>query len=172
MILAGDMTFASGKIQGRNVMSPISVLELDSSRTSGQGQQLVSKADTKDGNLGTLHQLSEMVNSILAMSWVSRPIGNENTIEVMGHLMDRIIERETGNASTSAHQTTKNILLHSTVDDSDMSRRRWCTDMEWCLRAHFPDQVNLLRVDECSSSSWSYSSPIVILARLDPCSRK
>lgn len=121
MILTGDVAFARGQIQSWNVMSPIAVLELDGSSACGKSQQLMSQTNTKDRNLGGLHQFTQMIDSVLTVSWISRPVGDEDTIKVMSHLVNRIVERETSNACASIDQTTKDVLFHTTVDNSNVS---------------------------------------------------
>lgn len=120
MILAGDMALASSEVQGRDVVCAVAILELDGPGSSGQSQQLVTEADTENGNLGGLHQLSEMIHGVLTMGWVARAVGNEDAIKVVSDLVDRIVEGEASDACTSTHETAENILLDTAVDDRNM----------------------------------------------------
>lgn len=122
MILTGDVAFARGQVQSWNVMGPIAVLELDGSSACGKSQQLMSQTDTKDRNLGGLHQFSQMIDSVLTVSWISGSVGDEDTIKVVSHLVNRIVEGKTSNACASTDQTTKDVLFHTTIDNSNVGR--------------------------------------------------
>lgn len=83
------------------------------------------------------------------MGWVTRSIGDEDPIEMMSNLMDRIVIWKNSNAGTSTHQAAKNIFLDTAVDDSNMKISLTRTNMKWSLGADSSDQIYLLRVNEC-----------------------
>lgn len=55
VVLAGDVAAAGGQVQGRDVVSPVAVLQLDGATTGSQSQELVAEADAENGNLGGFH---------------------------------------------------------------------------------------------------------------------
>jgi hypothetical protein len=148
VVLGCDVALAGGQIQCRDVVSPVSVLKLDCSGTGCESEKLMAETDTHDWDLGRLHEAGEMVDGFLAMGWVTGPVGDEDTVEVVGHLVNREVVREDCNACSTADQAAKNVLLDTAVDDCDVHISIRGTDVEWGLGAHFLDQVDLLRVNE------------------------
>jgi hypothetical protein len=82
-------------------VSTVTILELDGLRTCGQSEKLVAQADTHDGKLIGLHKLTQVVDGILAMNWVSGAVGDEDTVEVVCDLVNRIGGREDGYGGTT-----------------------------------------------------------------------
>lgn len=148
VVLGGDVTFAGGKVKSWDVVSTVTILELDGLCTSSECEQLVTHADAHDGNLGRLDQLSEVVDSLLAVSWVSRAVGNENTIKVVGDLVDRIVVREASDRCTTGNEGAEDVLLDTTIDESHVHVTNGRADMERCLRGDTADKVDSFRVDE------------------------
>lgn len=149
VVLACDVATTSAQVQSRDVMGPITVLELDGAGASSQSQELVTQTNTEDGNLGGLHQTLQVVYSVLAVSGVTGAVGDEDTIEVVGHLVDRVIEGEDRDAGAAANHAPQDILFHTTVDDSNVGRRVRSADMKRLLSADLTHQVDLLGVGEC-----------------------
>lgn len=116
MVLAGDVTLASRQVQSRDVVSTISVLELDCASSSGKGKELMAKANTENWNLRGLHESTQMVDSFLAMRWVTRAIGDEHTVKVVSHLVDGKVIGKDSDTCASSNQTSQDILLDTTVD--------------------------------------------------------
>ena len=58
MILTSNVATSGSKIQGRNVVRTISILQLHSASSCCERQQLVSEADAKDGDLRGVHELA------------------------------------------------------------------------------------------------------------------
>lgn len=102
VVLAGDVALASGQVEGGNVVSSVTILELDGLGTDGQSEKLVAETDTHDGNVGGLHQASEVVDGVLAMGRVTGAVGDEDTIVVLSNLVDGVVVGEDGDGSTSA----------------------------------------------------------------------
>ena len=88
VVLGGDMALAGCQIQGWNVVGSVSVLELDGTCTCCKSKQLVTEANTHDWDLGRFHQSAQVVDGLLAVSWVTRAIRDENTVEVVSNLVD------------------------------------------------------------------------------------
>ena len=118
MILTGNVAALSGEVQCGNVVGPVAVLKLDSAGSCGKSEQLMSEADSEDGDLRVLHQLSEVIDSVLTMSWITRPIGDEDAVEVVCNLVNGIVEGEDCDAGAATDEASKDILLDTTVDDS------------------------------------------------------
>lgn len=148
MVLTGDVAAASAHVQSGNVVSPVSVLELDGASTSGQSQELVTQADTKDRNLGGLHQAVQVVCGLLAVGGVTGAVGDENTVKVVSHLVDGVVVGEDGDTGATADQTTQDVLLDTTVDHGNMALGVTGTDVERRLGADLTDKVDLLRIGE------------------------
>jgi len=149
MVLAGDMAFPCRQIQSWNVVCSVAVLELDGPRPRGKGQELVTEADAKDGKLRSLHQFSEVVDGVLAVSRVTRAIGDEHTVKVVSNFVDWVVEREASDAGPSIDETAENVFLHTAIKHSDVGSRVGCTDVEWRFGANLSNEIDLLRIDEC-----------------------
>lgn len=148
VVLAGDVAATSAQIQSRDVVGPVTVLELDGASTGGESKQLVTQADTEDGDLGSLHQSLQVEDGVLAVSGVTGAVGDEDTIEVVGDLVDGVIKGEDSDASATVHQTTQDVLLHTAVEDGNVRVRVSSANVERLLGADLTDQVNLFRVGE------------------------
>lgn len=146
VILTRDVAATGAHVQSGDVVSTVTVLELDGAGTSSQGQELVTQADTEDGNLRGLHQAAQVVDGILAVSRVTGTVRDENTIKVVGNLVDGEVVGEHGDTGATANQATQNVLLHTTVDDSHVALRVRSANVEGSLGADLADKVDLLRV--------------------------
>lgn len=148
VVLAGDVALASGQVKGRDVVSTVAVLELDGLGADGQGQELVAKADTHDGDRRSLHQAAEVVNGLVAVGRVTGAVGDEDTIKVVGNLVDRVVVREHGNRGPAADEAAQDVLLDTAVEQSDVEGGIGVRNDERRLGADTLDQVDLARIDE------------------------
>jgi hypothetical protein len=148
VVLRRDVALSSRQVQSGDVVSTVSVLELDGSGTGCEGEELVTETDTHDWDLGGFHEAGQMVDCFLAMGRVTRAVGDENAVEVVSDFVDGEVIREDCDACSSADQAAKNILLDAAVDDCYVHVSVHGTNVEWGLGADFLDQVDLLRVDE------------------------
>ena len=135
MVLARDMAMSRGQVQSRNIMRTITVLQLDSLCTSGQGKKLMSEANPKYWDLRRLHQLSEVIDRVLTMCRISRPIGEENAIKMVRNLVDGVVIREGSDTRATADQTSQDVFLDTAIDDCYVHVSKPRVDMEWCLGA-------------------------------------
>ena len=103
VVLARDVALASGEVKSRDVVGAVAIFQLDRARTDGQSQQLVAEADAHDGGRGGLHQAGKVIHSLLAVSRVTRTVGNENAVEVVSDLVDGIVVREDGDGSAAGN---------------------------------------------------------------------
>ena len=69
-------------------------LELDCLCSRCHSQKLMAHTYSKDRYLRGRHDLSQDVDGVLAMRWISRTIANENAIEMLRNLMHGVIERK------------------------------------------------------------------------------
>lgn len=148
VVLRGDVTLTSGQVKRRDVVGTVTILELDGLGTNSESKKLVTKANTHDGNRGSLHKLGEVVNSLLAVSGITRAVGNEDAIEVVGNLVDGVVVGEDGDGGATADQAAKDVLLDTAVDQSDVELGVGVGNHEGSLGGHALDKVDLARVDE------------------------
>ena len=108
----------------------------------------MAKADTHDWDLGGLHQSAQVVDGLLAVSWVTRAVGDENTVEMVSDFVDGEIVGEDSDACTTADQASQDVLLDTAIDDCYVHISVLGADVERSLGADFLNQVDLLGVDE------------------------
>lgn len=148
VVLRGNVALAGAQVESRDVVGTVSVLELDRLCASRQRNQLVTHADTHDGDLGRLKQLAEVEHCLCAVGWVTGAVGDEDTVEVVGDLVNGVVVREAGNAGSAGDEAAKDVLLYTTVDQSNVHVAEGRADVERRLGRDTTDQVNGLGVDE------------------------
>jgi len=107
----------------------------------------VTHADAHNRNLGGFKEFAEVVHGGVAVSWVSWPVGNEDTIKVMSNPVDGIIEGEASDAGSSGDKAAENVLLDSTIDKSNVHVPERGANMERGLGAHPAYKVDGFRVN-------------------------
>lgn len=80
----------------------------------------MAQTDTHDGDLATFHQPLKMVDSILAVGRVAGSIGNEDAIEVVGDLMNRVVIGKARDGGAAADEAAKDVLFDTAVNDGDV----------------------------------------------------
>lgn len=148
VVLGGDVALASGQVQGRDVVGSVAVLHLDGLGADGHGQELVAETDSHDGDGRGLHQAGQVVDGLLAVDWVAGAVGDEDTVKVVGNLVDRVVVREDGERSTTADQAAEDVLLDTAVDQSNVEVGIGRLNHKGSLGADALDQVDLARVDK------------------------
>lgn len=146
MVLAGNVALASCQIQGGDVVSSVTILELDGAGANGQGQKLVAEANSHDGHRRGVHQTSEVVDRVLTVCRVTGTVRDENAVVVIGHLVNRVVVREDGDGGTTADQAADDVLLDTTVDQSDVQVGSGGLNNEGGLGAHALNEINLARI--------------------------
>lgn len=149
VVLRGDVALAGGEVESRDVVGTVTILELDGLRTSSKSDKLVTHADAHDGDLGSLEQLAEVVDGGCAVSWVTRAVGDEDTVEVVGDLVDGVVEGEAGDAGTAGDETAEDVFLNTAVNQSYVHVAQRRADMEGSLGGYTTHEVDSLRVDVC-----------------------
>ena len=149
VVLRSDVALAGGEVESRDVVSTVTVLELDGLCTGSKGDKLVTHTDAHDGDLGGLEQLAEVVDGGGAVGWVTRAVGDEDTVEVVGDLVDGVVEGEASDAGTARDETAKDVLLDTTVDQSYVHVAQGRADVEGSLGRYTTHEVDSLGVDVC-----------------------
>ena len=142
------MALTGGQVERRNVMSTVSVLELDGSGTGCESKQLMTETNTHDRDLRRFHETSQVVDSFLAMSWVTWAVRDEDTVEVVGDFVDGEVVWKDCNACTATNQAAKDILFDTAVNDCYVHVAGRGADVEGSFGADFLDEIDLLRIDE------------------------
>ncbi len=148
VVLAGDVALAGGQVEGRDVVSAVAVFELDRRGADSESQKLVAEADAHDGDRRRLHQAAQVVDGLVAVGRVTRAVGDEDTVEVVGNLVDRVVVGEDGDGGAAADQAAQDVLLYAAVDQGNVEGRVGVGNHEGGLGAHTLDQVDGARVDE------------------------
>ncbi|KAH3662446.1 hypothetical protein OGAPHI_005698 [Ogataea philodendri] len=143
VVLGGDVTFSRDQVQSWDVVCSVSVLELDGLGTRGQSQQLVTQTDSKDRKLWVLvHSLSQVFHGSRAVSRVSRSVRDENSVELVGNVLHRVVIRQNGDGCSTRHQRPQDIFLDTAIKNSNMVfsvRRR---NMERSFGCHLVHKVD------------------------------
>lgn len=148
VILARDVALTRSQVQGRNVMSTVAILHLDGASTRSQSHELMSQTDSHDWDGRLLHQATQVVDCVHAVSWVTRAVRDEDAVDLAGDLVDRVVVWQDRDCGSSANQATQDVLLDTTIDQGDVEGRVGCRDNEGSLGANPLDQVDLARVDK------------------------
>jgi hypothetical protein len=103
----------------------------------------MAKANPHNGDLGGLHEHLQVVDGGLAMGRVTRTIGDEDTIIVVGDLLDLEVVREHSYTGPTADKASENVLLDTTVDQRNVILRVVGLNNKGGLGADPLDQVDL-----------------------------
>jgi len=87
------------------------------------------------------------MDSLLAVSWVTGSVGDEDAIEVVRDLVDGVVEGEAGDAGASGNKAAEDVLLDTAVDQGDVHVAERGADVEGSLGRDTADQVNGFGVD-------------------------
>jgi hypothetical protein len=148
VVLAGDVALARGQVQCGNVVGTVAILELDGLGSDGKGQKLVAQANAHDRNGRGLHKTSKVEDGLLAVGRVTGAVGDEDSIEVVGDLVDWVVIGEDRYRGAAADKAAENVLLHTAVNQGNVEGSVRRGNHEWSLGADALDQVDLARVDE------------------------
>jgi hypothetical protein len=147
VVLRSDVALSSGEIQSGDVVGTVAVLELDGLSSGSESDELVTHAYAHHGDLGSLEQLAEVVHGGSAVSGVTGTVRDENTVEVVGDLVNGVVEGEASNARASGDEAAKDVLLDTTVDQRNVHVSKRRADVEGSLSGHTADQVDGLRIN-------------------------
>lgn len=147
VVLRGNVALARSQVESRDVVRTVSVLELDSLRTSSESNELVTHAYAHNRDLGSLKELAKVVDGGCAVSWVTGTVGNEDTIKVVSDLMNGIVEGEACYASTTRHKAAEDVLLDTTIDQGNVHVAEGGADVEGSLGRDTTNKIDSLRID-------------------------
>ena len=108
----------------------------------------MAETDPHDGNLRRFHQLAEMVDGSLAMGWIAGAVGDEDSVEVVGHFVDGVVVGESRDAGAAADEAAEDVFFDAAVDDGDVEVAATGADVEGGFGADLTDEVDLLGVDK------------------------
>ena len=129
-------------------MSAVSVLELDGAGAGSKREELVAETDAHDRDLRRFHQFAEVVDGSLAMGWIARAVGDEDSVEVVGHFVDGVVVGEGCDAGATADEAAEDVFFDAAVDDGDVEVAGTGADVEGGFGADLADEVDLFGVDE------------------------
>ena len=148
VVLAGDVALASGEVERGDVVRTVAVLQLDGAGASGEGQELVAEADTHDGDGRGLHEAVEVVDGLLAVGGVTGAVGDEDTIEAVGDLVDGVVVGEDGHGGAAGDKAAEDVLLDTAVEETNVELGVGRLDDEGRLGADLLDEVHRAGVEE------------------------
>ncbi len=143
------MALAGSEVESWDVVGTVAVLELDGLCASSKSDKLVTHTDAHDGDLRGLKQLAEVVDRGCAVSWVTGAVGDEDTVKVVGDLVDGVVEGEAGDAGAARNETAEDVLLDTAVDQSYVHVAQGRADVEGSFGRYTTHKVDGLRVDVC-----------------------
>lgn len=106
----------------------------------------MAQADAHDRYLGGFHESLKVVDGVLAVSGITRPIRDEDTVEVVCDLVDGVVVWKACHRGPAADKTAEDVLFDTAIDDSHMGVARAGADMEGRLGADFRDEIDLFGV--------------------------
>ena len=83
VVLGCDCTLSRGKVHGGNIMRTVSVCHFYGLGTCSEGEELMAHAYGHDGDLGAVHDLSEVIDSDSSVRRVTRSVREENPVEML-----------------------------------------------------------------------------------------
>lgn len=91
--LCCDVALVALQVHARDVVPAVAKLHLLGLRTGGQGQQLVTKANAKDGLGCGSQNLAQVCDCGLAHGRIARAVAEEQTIVLVNHRREVIVPR-------------------------------------------------------------------------------
>lgn len=120
MVLRGNVALAGREVESRDIVGTVAVLELYGLGAGGESDELVTHAYAHDGDLGSLEQLAKVIHGRCAVSGITWAVGDEDTVKVVGDLVDGVVEGEASDTGTTRDQAAKNVLLDTAIDQSNV----------------------------------------------------
>jgi len=112
VVLGGDVASTGRRIRARDVHSSVSVLHLGGGSSRGESEELVTEADSEDGELGDLDGLLDVVDGGLDDGGISGTVGKEETIEGLGLGHEVVVlERETNEERRGRSEVSEEFLF-------------------------------------------------------------
>lgn len=88
--------------------------------SSGESDDLVTHADTKDGLIPLVDGLPHNVSGLHAVLWVSGTVGKEETVELIADLVEIVVPGEDGDGSSTTSEGTEDVGLGTKVEEGNL----------------------------------------------------
>ena len=108
----------------------------------------MTETNTHDRDLRRFHEALKMIDRVLAMSWITWSVGDENAIEMMRYFVNGIIIGEARNTCSSANKTSEDVLFDAAIYDCHVEISIAGTYMKGLLGAYLTDEIDLFGVDK------------------------
>ena len=129
-------------------MGSVSVFEFDRLGAGSEREQLMSETDSEDGFIVDVEESAKIGDSSGTVGWISRAIGQENSIILVCDFLNRVVVRVDSDTSPSSNETSNDILFDSAIDESNIQIRVASLDMEWMFRADLLYKIDFARIEE------------------------
>jgi hypothetical protein len=116
VVLGSDVTLASDHAGARNVVTTVTELHLLGGGTSSTGEELVSQADTEDGDLVLLEDRGDVLDGVLEDGGVTRTVGEEKTVELVDVGGDVVVPRANKDLDTTLEEAPQLVVLHTDIE--------------------------------------------------------
>ena len=83
VVLGSDVALSGEHVGARNVVTAVTELHLEGLGAGGTSKKLVTETDTEDRCPGLLHSGLNVLNGVLHDGWITRSVGQEETIVVL-----------------------------------------------------------------------------------------
>lgn len=108
--------------------------------SSSHTDDLVSHADTEDGLVPLCDGAAEVESSLHALLWVSRAVGQEETIELVPDLVEVEVPGKDGDSSTAADERASDVGLGAKVEKRNLDVAGG-VELVWLLGRDLVDEV-------------------------------
>ncbi|KAI6769203.1 hypothetical protein HG531_010307 [Fusarium graminearum] len=116
VVLRSDVTLASDHAGARNVVASVTELHLLGGGTSSTGEELVTQADTKDGDLVLLEDGSDVLDGVLEDGGVTGTVGEEETIEFVNGAGNIVVPGADKDFDTTLEEAPQLVELHTDIE--------------------------------------------------------
>ena len=104
VVLRSDVALSSDHAGARNVVASVTELHLLGGGASSTGEELVTQADTEDGDFVLLEDGSDVLNGGLEHGGVTGTVGEEKTIKVVNGTGDIVVPRANKDFNTTLEE--------------------------------------------------------------------
>lgn len=120
VVLRSDVALSGNHACARDIVATVTELHLLRCGARSAGEELVAQADTKDGSLVLLHDSRNVLNRLFEDSWVTRTIGDEQTIVLFtSGLCKIIVPGADEDLDTALEEASELVVFHADVDAQD-----------------------------------------------------
>ena len=117
------MALARKHVGARDVVPTITELHFDCLSPGSSGEQLVAQTDTKDGGPSFSHGRFDMLDGVLHHGWVSRAVGDEQTVVFTAcELGEIVIPGYDLDFDTSSDEASQLVIFQADVDAKNTNR--------------------------------------------------